>query len=429
MTYLREAGRLLQWAAAVAIAGAGFLTAPVQAANVTFSGCTSGAAYTNVQVDASGNFTITCQAQSAAGTIAFGQNAYSGNTSSTVAISLTRTGGSTGAASSSVSVTNGGCTVSPGSVQWADGDAAPKSATVTTTPGPATCTISGNAVTTSGSTTIQTTVNVVDPNQPGTFAFSASQSGPTAGGSNFTFQITRSGGSNGAYDVAFTATPTGLTGASIVEASPIRFNAGETTKNLTLVPGSTAGSMLIHFVSATPVAPNTTATTVGADITINVTNQTTGCPATPSNVIILPDIPQSEGAWILANADQGKIASAKLPVVNPALFGGVLTQTSTQGTGPITRIEMAISKCPGDFTYYLQQPRVYPGTTYYPCYTSSSFITNNSLRWHLTVGNHFAYCYAPTSDGPWYINMRYEMPNGCPYGSGNCGASVQWNRP
>ena len=105
------------------------------------------------------------------------------------------------------------------------------------------------------------------------------------------------------------------------------------------------------------------------------------------------------------------------------------------GTGDITVMEIGISPCPGDITWGAKAADGGPGTnqqvaggTYQPCYTKSSFITNVSVAWHLTVSGHYAYCYAPVATGPWYVNVRYTIPGGCTYGQGNCGASFQWNR-
>lgn len=436
MTFIRETRRLLKWAVAVTIAGSAFITAPAQAATVNFGNCTSGGSYTNISADSSGNFTITCTAANGTGTIAFNPTTYSGSTSSQVNVTLTRTGGSSGAASSSV-VAAGGCTVAPGSVNWADGDAATKTVTVNTTPGAATCTLSGNAVTTSGSSNISATVNVVDPNVPGTFAFAVPQSGPGLN-QDYTFQIQRAGGSNGTYDVPFTAVPTGLTGASILEASPVRFNSGETTKTLTLRTGTTGGSMLITFGTPIPVAPTTAATTAGGAITITVSSGATGnCGAPASNVVLLPDMPAAEGSHTLINLAQGQIGASKLPTLPPGVIGATITQTQTQGTGDITNIEIGISPCPGDILYGAPTLPLVDGVNggnnqqrfgYSPCYSSSSFITNTSLNWHLTVSTHYGFCYAPVATGPWYVNVRYRLPNGCSYGLGNCGASFQWNR-
>jgi hypothetical protein len=432
MTFFRETWRLLGLAAATTIAGSAFIAAPVQAATVNFGNCTSGGAYQSVSTDANGNFTITCSGGTTTGTIAFAPGSQTVNVNQPATLSLTRSGGSSGAASASVSVSAGGCTVAPGSVTWTDGDASAKSVTVTTTPGPATCNISGNAVTTAGSNTISATVNVVDPNVPGTFGFTASQSGPGLN-QNFTFQITRTGGTNGSYDIPYTAVPTGLTGASVTPGSPIRFENGESTKTLTLATGSTAGSMTITFGTPIPVAPTTAPTTAGGPITITVVGAGTGnCPSTASNVVMLADMVAGEGAHQLINLSPGQIGATKLPTLPAGIIGATITQTQTQGTGDITKLEIGISPCPGDIMY--GAPASLGGADnqqrfgYSPCYTSSSFITNISVAWHLTVAGHYAFCYAPTATGPWYLNVRYTMPNGCAYGQGNCGASYQWNR-
>jgi hypothetical protein len=435
MTFIREMRRLLELAAAVTIAGSAFIAAPAQAANVTFSGCTSGAAYTNVSVNQSGDFTITCQAQNGNGTIAFDPPNYTVNAgvTNTRDVTFTRTGGSIGTAQSSASITSGGCTVAPGQVNWANGDAAPKTVTVTATASAATCILSGGWSTQGGAGNITATINVLDPNNPGTFGFTAPNSGPSVN-STFNLTVQRTGGSAGDWDIPFTATPTGLTGQTFTPASPLQFRgASDTTKTIALTTGSTPGTIVFAFgtpvaVGATPPAP---APTMGGSITVTVQNNGP-CPTPGANVIIVGDMPAASGQHFLINGSAGQIMVSKLPSI--AGFNAAVTQTSTQGTGPITNIEMAISKCPGDMDWSRNpapggagQSFPWGGNVIYPCVQSSHILTNNTLSLHVNAINNASFCNVPNSGGPYYLNVRYEMPS-CPYGNGICGASFQWNQ-
>lgn len=430
MTFIREMRRLLKLAAAVTIAGSGFIAAPAQAATINFGNCTSGGNYQSVSVDASGNFTISCQTQTGgAGTIAFTPSTYSvgAGATNTVAVTFTRTGGSTGTAQSSAQIT-GGCSVSPGQVTWANGDGAPKTVTVTATPGPTTCVLSGSWSNQAGSGNITATINVVNPNDPGQFSFSQPNS-TTSVNTTYNITVQRGGGTAGDWDIPFTATPTGLTGHNVTPASPLQFRgASDTTKTIAIATGSTPGSLVLAFGTPVPVngTPASPAPTLGGSITVTVQATATGCPTPGSNVITVADMPTANGQHFLINGSPGQIMVSKLPSI--AGFNAVVTQTATQGTGPITRMEMAISKCPGEMdSFSTTQAFPWGGQVIYPCRVNSNITTNNSISLHVSAVNNANFCNVPNSGGPYYLNVRYEMPS-CPYGNGICGASFQWNQ-
>lgn len=135
----------------------------------------------------------------------------------------------------------------------------------------------------------------------------------------------------------------------------------------------------------------------------------------------------TEGSWQPDYLNSGRIGVAKL--VNPlpdGLLGASVTLSQISETpSPIT-IEATFSKCPGDMEYWKQQPR--SDNTYYPCRTFTSNPSGTTLNWHTTVGTHYAYCYAPPSQGTWYFNLRLVYPT-CSFATANCGLSRQWNRP
>lgn len=433
MTFLRELRRLLLAATATAIASTAFLAAPTQAATVTMgSGCSSGSTYTGVTIDANGNFTIQCSGGGAGGvgTVGFSPTSYNVPVGGQVALTITRMNGSTGPVGANMTVSSGNCTLSAASVSFADADNSPKTVNVNGN-GVGTCTVSmavtGGAV--AGSTTA--TVSVDPTNAPGTFGVSIANASV---GENavVTVQLTRTNGTTGTFDVSYTLTPTNINGATITP-SPMRFNSGEGTKTVQVNTGTlasgTTGTLVVAVTGAVAVAPTTGTATFGGSATITV-GTTSACPATPSNAVQLSNL-GNEGQWNLVNLSNGQIGYMALPSLPAAILGATITQTQTQGSGEITKLEIGISKCPGDIMY--GAPSSLGGANnqqrfgYSPCYSTSTQVSNNSLNWHLTVGTHYAFCYSPASEGPWYVNVRYTLPS-CAYGQGNCGSSFQWNR-
>lgn len=404
MTYFREAMRALKWAAPAAITISTLFAAPVQAANVALgSGCTNGAAYTSISFASNGDVTLSCTAPASnPGTIAFSPSTYSVNPSATVTVTLTRSNGTSGAASSSVAVQSGGCTVAPSSVNWIDGDGAAKTVTVTAPSAPATCALAGNAVTSAGSATIAATVNVLDPNQPGTFDLGSANSSVSVNGPAVTVPINRVGGSNGEYDVAYTFTGVG----SVSPASPIRFASGDTVKNLTFTPGGTAGTATITLASAAVVPPTSATTTVAGSRTFTVSAGTPGlppgCPAPASNTVAMADMPSTSGPLMEVNLSSGQIGYSKLPVLSN--LASEVTLSTTAGSGAITGAEVGISRCPGDIE---GAKALVSGSQ--PCYFATTYITNLTLYWKTSAAPHPVYCAAPQSpDGPWYVNVRFN---------------------
>jgi hypothetical protein len=114
---------------------------------------------------------------------------------------------------------------------------------------------------------------------------------------------------------------------------------------------------------------------------------------------------------------------AVIPVVAPR--NGRVSVNFTQGQQPWsagqTVTEFTVSKCPGlidssNPSCYMRSP--------FLNYSSISIYQNPLGDWvdQTTLGRNG--CWAPQSEGPWYINVRWTYPN-CPLGGG-CGFSLQW---
>lgn len=102
-------------------------------------------------------------------------------------------------------------------------------------------------------------------------------------------------------------------------------------------------------------------------------------------------------------------------------------------SGPISgegsKVEVAISQCPGDMNeYWLTQQRSYNGTQYYPCYVEGSggsqILQVSHSFGEASFPASLNYCFTRPEQGPWYVNVRYTYES-CPYQE--CGYSVQWN--
>jgi hypothetical protein len=142
---------------------------------------------------------------------------------------------------------------------------------------------------------------------------------------------------------------------------------------------------------------------------------TPGCPAIP--------IPLAWGTIREHRMNSGVIAAFPLqsPQGTKASIAFTQGQQAATPAGPIT--EFSISKCPGVID-----------TTVPQCYYRNTTININQITvytkpvytWasQATLGNRG--CWAPASEGPWYVNVRWTYAT-CPasYTRG-CGFSVQW---
>lgn len=183
-----------------------------------------------------------------AGTIQLSASSYSVNENGTsVTVTATRTGGSSGAAGISYATSNGTATAgsdytaASGTLSWADGDTANKTFTVnitddTTYEGNETFTATlssptgGATLGTPNSATVTITDNETQPTaQFGTTASSGAESATPA-----TMTVTLSGASSQTITVPFTVTGTATGGGTdyTITASPLTFSPGVTSQNV-----------------------------------------------------------------------------------------------------------------------------------------------------------------------------------------------------
>ena len=195
-------------------------------------------------IAASGALTFTPVA-STPGAIGFSTSAFAQKENATAdvvkSITVNRTGGSLGAASVEVAIADGSAIINEDytsnalvTLNWANGDVAPKSFNIT---------VKTDAVTEGNETVFfdlqnvsgatmgnvnHATLTISDPPLPGTLVFDSatfSQTEPASGTANLTIVVQRNGGSDGAVSIEVTATGnTATAGDDFVAISPVTLN-------------------------------------------------------------------------------------------------------------------------------------------------------------------------------------------------------------
>ncbi len=253
---------------------------------------------------------------------------------------------------------------------------------------------------------------------PGAFAFELASSNATPNVANHVVRIVRSGGSEGTYDVAYTMTPTGLTGASVTPPSPIRFAPGETTKDLVLATGTTSGTAAFSLAGATAVSPTFAATTATGTHTVSV-SAPGSCPDPGPNTTLVATPPPNTGTPTYGRK-AGDIVIIPMPVGAPNTVR--LRVFNTSQTESSLTTTFALAKCPGEVQ------DAWPTYGLAPCKKQGGY-TGNSMGllaaaptpiggvtfWN---GN----CGWLTADraSQWYFNIRVDNCN-----SGNCQFNYQ----
>jgi hypothetical protein len=237
--------------------------------------CAGGSNYSmySVTVDSSGNYTINCSGTATTtaptpvpGTIAFSPTGYTGNTSSTVNVTVTRSGGSSGAVGATYTTT-GACTPSSGPVSFADTVTTSQNIAFTTPATAGICTVTLSAATGNASLGSPATLTVVDPNAPGKIAFTSASQAATAGQAN---TVTISASRPGAGSQALAAT---ADYACVVATAP---TGGAYAPTFTPAASGTL-SWAANDVSAKPITasiPAFATGTNGATITCTLSNVT-----------------------------------------------------------------------------------------------------------------------------------------------------------
>jgi hypothetical protein len=266
----------------------------------------------------------------------------------------------------------------------------------------------------------------------GSFAFAgATGTGATIGGDNG-FPVTRSSGTTGVVSMNYTVAGAGCTNG----VGTLTFQDGQTSAN-TFVWGQQAGSCTITL--GNPNTNNTVATAprLGnpSQMTVTIGNPNgggsnpspvAGCPAGPSDLASLQL--GGVGNPLIAMAHSNQIVSFPLPAVTGAFSSGSIAFSESAGGAytpqPVT-LNISISKCPGviDTDYSNRCNYVTTNGNY------------NSVTWmsqayqaisNSTITNARGLCWAPSSEGQWYVNAKWSYSQ-CAFGAQVCGFAIQQN--
>jgi hypothetical protein len=225
------------------------------------------------------------------------------------------------------------------------------------------------------------------------------------------YTITRSGGSESTIAVNWSAT-----GACTTPAGSATLAAGASAP-FTVTTGATGGTCVLAATPAAGTATNLNVTVSGGSDPPPVS----GCPTPQAGYK-----PQTLG-WsphpLELRMESGVIASFPIPAPNTSKASVKLTQGQQQMSPGDGTSEMSISKCPGvidttNASCYSTTSNGNNFTVSKDAYTKSIYTFNNqtSLAWRG--------CWAPGSEGQWYVNVRWTYANSC-YGLA-CGYSMQW---
>jgi hypothetical protein len=431
-TLLRRTAATL--GAIAALTATGLATAQT----VTLSGTTTNScAYQTMTVSPSGSVQVTCTTTNSAGTFRLvAPSSLPTSFTTTTEVSVARSSGTTGSIDVAFSVLGSGCSpVTSSPLTFADtvGGSQPIVLNTSPTDG-ASCTVSITPAPpgVSGSPTSKT-ISIVNPDSNVTFAYSGANPIPASVGSGpILITVNRAGGTANQWTVPYTFPYASSMGTV---SGTLNFPANSSAASVSYSPPATAPASLPATLNITLGTPTTTAVTAqtgtitGSNIIpINLTGPAAGCPVPET---ALRDA-ASDGFVTHLRMPGGDIATWALPPVNRGAASGIFGLYETAfSTPPVGfSIEIHINKCKG-----LIQP------TTDACYLSTTNSKGGERKWitRLIPGTKFdtvahvvtaGYCYTPSTDGPYYINVRYNFPTGCTalatLGGGNCGWDAVW---
>lgn len=269
------------------------------------------------------------------------------------------------------------------------------------------------SVTCSGSPPPPPPPNPIDSTQTGYFGIGGPASMPT--GTSSKFNVTRNAGTAGDAIITYV-----VTGGCTASGAPLSFpNGGTTSQMITVTAPGTVGSCT---VSLNPPAGNGqlgTPSSMSVTITQGTGTQQAGCPAAPNNVL---DFELKLSGADVQRMESGRIASAVLPIIGIRASGQVVLGEATTSPRGAAVVEISISRCRGEIntnggSCYLRTDN--------PTFTTMTWLEN--AKWGAStdgIAATYNLCKAYTTDGTFYVNMRYTYSQ-CNYGT--CGFVSQWN--
>jgi hypothetical protein len=397
---------------------------------------TGSCTYSSMTVSPNGGVVVTCAVANGPGTFSISStvtNLATGASTSGTQVKVTRTGGATGAVDVAVQASGlSGCSVSPTQVSFADGDAASKSLVVTATSNTGACVIAINP--NGGSTgTDHVTLNVLDANADVTFSFQSGSSTAAVGTGADSVTVTRTGGTGGAWTVPVTMSgslaPSGALLAGNVSTASLSFPAGSSSATVSFTPPNTtpASPALpadLVLTLGTPNGPVPSSSQQGilgstTSHTITLNGPPVGCPSPEAQISQLGSggtVNVIRGASVLQS-------TYVLPTTATGFANIALYQTPYTPVSGNMVSEIHISKCKG------MTPNQNNG-----CYIASSSMSQVVKVWQTKFTLKLSTpaliaaagrCYAPTSQGPWYVNIRVTYDT-CSPTWGTCGWQPIW---
>lgn len=287
-----------------------------------------------------------------------------------------------------------------------------------------TCTYSSMSVAPDGSFNVACTSSPSNPppTTPTPGVLSLGTQGDVTVGTPVTINAIRSSGSSGAVGAAYTVSGAGCSGAS----GTVSWADADTGLKPIAVTTTAAGSCTVALSSATG---NATLQTASITFNVNAAVVNTACPTgfTAPATMITTQL-GGIGNPLLAMAGSGQVISMPLPNTAAGYSTGQLSIGESAGGAytpqPVT-LNVSISKCKG----------LVDTDASNRCNLSSTNGNYNSITWFSqaysiirdanTAGGR-GYCWAPTSEGPWYINAKWTYSQ-CAFGASTCGFAIQQN--
>jgi len=408
------------------------------AQSITLSGATGNTCtYSAMTVNPSGNFTVTCTSSSSPGVFSLTAptSLAISSTSTSGQVRINRSGGSTGAAEVgfTLSGTNN-CTSADSSVSFADGDLAFKTITINTGGSPGTCIVRMESPSVGSLTgTNPRTIQVVDPNADVTFEFSDSNPlSASVGGGAVPITVLRGGGTANSWTVPISLAPS----VGTLSAASLTFGAGSSSAQVSYTPPATTPSspalpvnLTLTLGTPTGGASGQNATLGDATHTFTLNGPAVGCPVPETSASTI-EAAFASGTTLLLPS--GVVKTFVLPSPKFGKTSGEFWMSAGTSTFPVGTpyfFEVHINKCKG----LVQKP-----ATADLCYGTYSTKTGTwSRKWYtaLIPGNtsydtiadiKLRGCWAPPSEGPWYVNIRYTYPSCDPKIGAMCGWNYQW---
>ena len=392
-------------------------------------------------------------------------------TTTTTQVNVTRTGMNawTTAVDVGYTVAGSGCNTLAGTLNFTamDGSAHPIVVT-TTVAGSCAVTLSAPSAGTIAGTN-PANIAVVDPDANVNFQFTAGTSATNVGASIPTaIVVQRSGGTNGEFNVPFTVsgslvsggailgTLTGPSGAITKTSGLLNFPPNSSTVTLSyLAPAAAPGvgqpwNLAFSLAPPTKVAGAPAQAGALAGITQNVLTLSPTTSGPPAGALEYPIDQNAAGNWMYIGLNPTEVGYSKLK--DPTSFGKVSGNISIAALsfsqGEPLKVEMTISKTIGEINpnagaCYLYMDKKDAFVLRYitaPYYSSQS--TGRGLPIITNINDYASaaaksLCWAPKSEGQWYINVRHagvdcvykydgRAPPSPAHAMGKCAWSFGW---